>query len=158
MSEQSNFREAIARYEDAMLITRAPDGALRARPMAMAVGDGDGDLWFATGLDTTKIDEILMDERVLVTMQRPGEWLSISGVAALVRDKEKIRSLWTEAWRTWFPQGEGDPDLTLIHVRAREAEVWDMRARRSTFYVFEGSRAVVRDRRPVTAHVPQPRA
>ena len=42
----------------AMLTTVAMDGSLHSRPMAAQEQDFDGDLWFFTGKDSVKVDEL----------------------------------------------------------------------------------------------------
>ena len=37
----------------------------------------------------------------------------------------KIAELWNVKMEAWFPEGPTDPDLTLVHLRAERADVWD---------------------------------
>ena len=36
------------------------------------------------------------------------EWISVSGLATVSRDRQKIRELYAPDWKAWFPE-EGDP-------------------------------------------------
>jgi general stress protein 26 len=114
----------------AMLTTTAPDGSLHSRPMATQEAEFDGVLWFFTKSGSGKVDEILHDSEVNVSYAAPEDhrYLSFSGRAALVRDRDKIEELWSPAYRPWFARGLEDPDLALLRVDVRRADYWDMLA------------------------------
>lgn len=111
----------------AMLTTATPDGALRSRPMATQQTDFDGALWLFTQADSGKVDEIRADQRVNVSYADPSDncYVSVSGTAAIVRDRAKAKSLWTELHRAWFPKGLDDPNLALLRIDVNDAEYWD---------------------------------
>ena len=112
----------------AMFTTRDEDGAaLHARPMAYCKVEGDGDLWFFTKRDSRKVKELSADPRVLVGFADPRKqtFVSISGQADVVADREKVAALWNEIYRAWFPGGADDTNVVLVRVRAEHAEYWD---------------------------------
>lgn len=113
--------------ETAMFTTRRHDGHLVSRPMATQERIGDADIWFVTDADANKLDELVMDPHVNCSYynNKTREWVSVSGVARIVRDKKKIRQLYKPDWRIWFADEGGerdgsaaDPRLTLIFVEA----------------------------------------
>ncbi len=110
-----------------MLTTAMPDGTLRARPMATQEAPFDGDLWFFTGADSSKVHEIEDDQHVSLAYVSTHDnlYLSISGRATVLRDRAKAEQLWTPAMKAWFPGGLDDPDLTLLKVSVEQAEYWD---------------------------------
>ena len=112
----------------AMFTTRGEDeAALHARPMAYRKVEDDGDLWFFTKNDSRKVRELTRDPRVLVSFADPKDqtFVSISGQAEVVDDREKVSALWNEIYRAWFPGGVQDPNVVLVRVRAEHAEYWD---------------------------------
>lgn len=111
----------------AMLTTLLPDGSLRGRPMATQGAEFDGDLWFFTSSASHKVDEIEDDQHVHLSYMEPDEnrYVSVSGTATIVRDREKAEALWTPAMKAWFPDGLDDADLALLRVRVTGAEYWD---------------------------------
>ncbi|CAN5303735.1 pyridoxamine 5'-phosphate oxidase family protein [soil metagenome] len=121
---KEHFDEILKDFDNAMLVTHDPEGELRARPMAMAESMSSGDLWFATDVTSGKVEEILADPRIAITLQGNGKYLSLTGRATVVHDRQKIRELWTPTWKAWFDD-ENDPKLGLINIRAREGEFWD---------------------------------
>ena len=111
----------------AMLTTALPDGTLRSRPMATQNTPFDGTLWFFTGIDSGKVDEVRGDRHVNVSYADPSHnrWVSVSGTATVVRDKAKIKGLWSPPVKAWFPDGPDDPNVALLRVEVSEAEYWD---------------------------------
>jgi general stress protein 26 len=53
------------------------------------------------------------------------DYVSVSGTVEIVRDKEKMKELWTPWIKPWFPKGLDDFDLVLLKVTIDEAEYWD---------------------------------
>jgi general stress protein 26 len=121
------LRKLIKDIRVAMLTTVAQDGALRSRPMATADVEFDGDLWFFTRASSPKTEELMDDQRVNVSFADGEEsrYVSVSGRATLVRDRDKVRELWSPFHKAWFPEGKKDPDLALIKVTVDRAEYWD---------------------------------
>ena len=52
-------------------------------------------------------------------------YVSISGKAQLVRDRNKIEELWKPEFKMWFPEGKDDPQIALLRVSLEKAEYWD---------------------------------
>lgn len=111
----------------AMLTTATPDGRLVSRPMGTQEVEFDGDLWFITRADSGNVAEIGANPQVSVAYANPssGTYVSVSGIAAIVDDRAKLEQLWSPTMRAFFPEGEHDPQLRLIHVDARTAEYWE---------------------------------
>lgn len=110
-----------------MLTTRSADGTLKARPLGTQEVEFDGDIWFATGFDSEKVRDIEADPRVNVSFQNDDDnsYVSLSGIASIVRDRMKIDALWSPAMKIFFPEGKDDPNLCLIRVSAQGGEYWD---------------------------------
>jgi general stress protein 26 len=125
MERQRHLYELASAFKDAMLVSRALDGTLHARPMALAEMHPNGDLLFSTSLDSLKIKEIQTNPDVLATFQSASQFASIHGTASVVRDRAEIDRLWSESWRIWFPEGKDDPSLCLLRVSADHGEYWD---------------------------------
>lgn len=139
-SKRARFDELVRGFDTAMLVTHPPDGGMRARPLSVASVDAEGDLWFSTGSNSGKVAELLGDPRVAIVMQGPSRFVSITGTAEIVIDSERAAALWQEAWRPWFPGGANDPELVLVHVRATEAEFWDLSGIRGLVYLFDAAK------------------
>ncbi|WP_448202707.1 pyridoxamine 5'-phosphate oxidase family protein [Azospirillum sp. sgz302134] len=136
MARSANDRESAEKLWDmikgvriAMMTTLDDNGYLRSRPMATMphAGFDDGTLWFFTRADSPKVHELKQHWRVNLSYADPSDenYVSVSGVAELVRDKDKIRFLWRDILSTWFPQGPDDPEVALLKITVDQAEYWD---------------------------------
>lgn len=123
----ARLNELIKDVEVAMFTTVDPDGYLRSRPMATQKTEFDGELWFFTSNKSGKVQSIETDQHVNVGFADPKrqKYVSVSGRAELVKDREKMKELWSPAFKAWFPEGLQDPELGLLRVRVESAEYWD---------------------------------
>lgn len=130
-TELNRFYELADDIGIAMLTTRRADGHLRSRAMANQKRAAGADLWFVTAEGADKLREITDDAHVNLAYfrDRSMEWISVSGLAVISRDRAKIRELYAEDWKMWFAN-EGDPRhgtpddprLVLIGVTAHAVE------------------------------------
>jgi general stress protein 26 len=122
------LRELVKDIDFCMLTTVAENGDLHSRPMS-SNGDIDsaGALWFFTSASAHKVHEIEKLPKVNVSFADPDNqhYVSISGTAQLVRDRNKIDELWRPEFKMWFPNGKDDPDVALLRVSPEKAEYWD---------------------------------
>lgn len=128
---QENLEKLIDKIKDvdiAMMTTLCADGSLRSRPMKTQQSKPDGTLWFFTGYDSAKSDEILKnDAHVNLSYAAPSDnlYVSVSGRANVLKDRAKIEELWSPFMKAWFPEGKDDPNVGLIKVTIDKAEYWD---------------------------------
>ena len=118
-------RDLIKDEHIAMLTTTGLDGRLVSRPMGVQAVDFDGDLWFFAAEDSHKVAEIQQDSAANAAFSGSSSWVSVSGSAAVVRDRQKIRDLWNAVAEAWFPDGPDAPEVVLIRLHAESAEYWD---------------------------------
>ena len=125
--ELQKLADLIGDIKFAMLTSADHEGTLRSRPMSTMQLDADGNLWFFTSISSGKMDEAQEHTHVNVSYSRPDkqDYASVSGTASVVRDRQKMQSLWTAWIKPWFPQGIDDPDLVLLKVQIDEFEYWD---------------------------------
>ena len=146
--KRQRLSELVSRFDTAMLVTRTDSGGIRARPLSIADSGEDGALYFSTAIESPKVDELEQDPHVAVVMQSRRRYVSISGVAHLVRDRALIERLWSASWKIWFPQGKDDPSLCVLHVEPIEAAYWDMSGRQGVKYVFQMAKAFLTGTQP----------
>lgn len=110
-----------------MLTTIGPDGSLRSRPMATQQAEFDGTLWFFTQADSPKVDEVQQEQHINLSYADCDKhrYVSISGRATLIQERQKIEELWSPTLNTWFPRGLDDPQLALLRVEADSWDYWD---------------------------------
>jgi general stress protein 26 len=142
--QSQHFISLLKKFHTAMLVTHTGEYGFHARPMAIARVEDNGRLWFITNTDTAKVHEIEMDSHVhLVAQDGNSAFLSLSGRANLIGDREMIADLWQEPFRVWFPEGKDDPNIELIAVRPERGEFWDSTGANRCKYLWEAAKAYV---------------
>ena len=129
-TELDKFYGLIEEIKIAMMTTRRPDGHLESRAMANQKRAGGADLWFVTADGSGALRDIAYDPHVNLAYYKPSsyEWVSVSGIASLSRDRGKIGELYAPDWKAWFGQ-EGDarhgtpddPRIVLIGIDVHAA-------------------------------------
>ncbi|QCR22016.1 pyridoxamine 5'-phosphate oxidase family protein [Pontibacter sp. SGAir0037] len=128
---KENLQKLVDKINDidtCMMTTQDSDGSLRSRPMRNMEVKEEGVLWFFTGYESAKSDEILKnDAHVNLSYAKPSDnlYVSVSGRAMVTKDRSKIEELWNPAMKSWFPEGKDDPNIGLIKVTIDKAEYWD---------------------------------
>ena len=109
-AELDTFYKMVDDIEIAMMTTRRPDGHLESRAMASQKRAAGADLWFVSCEGTAKLRDLGGDPHVNLSYynNRTREWISVSGIAKMTRDRDKIRELYAPDWKIWFAEA-GDP-------------------------------------------------
>lgn len=98
---------------------------LRARPMALHFDDDrDQALWFVTDVDSGKVDEVVKNPSVCVSVQDGQTYASVTGDAEVVDDRAKMKQIWNKFVDVWYPEGPDSPKVTLLKVTPRYGEYW----------------------------------
>ena len=120
----------IDEIEIAMMTTRRPDGHLHSRAMATQKRAAGADLWFVTLENSQKVRDLTADPHLNLSYykDRTREWISVSGLANITRDRQKIHELYAQDWMAWFPKEDDprhgtkdDPRMVLIGVAVHAA-------------------------------------
>src|SRR5690349_6353826 len=130
-TELEKFYSLVDEIKIAMMTTRRADGHLESRAMANQKRANGADLWFVATEGSAKLRDIEFDPHVNLAYYKEGsyEWVSVSGIASLSRDRAKIRELYAPDWKMWFgAEGDprhgtpDDPRIVLIGVQIHGAE------------------------------------
>mgnify|MGYP002653344436 CR=1 FL=1 len=108
-----------------MLITQS-GGELKARPMSAHIERVENALYFLTDIKGHKDDEVAQHPNVCLAFAdtKKQKYVSISGVAEVQNDREKIRDLWSTPAKAWWDSPD-DPSIRILKVTPRSAEYWD---------------------------------
>ncbi|WP_182865443.1 pyridoxamine 5'-phosphate oxidase family protein [Rhodopirellula sp. JC639] len=150
MNTEKKLLDLIHGFDNAMLVTKTPSGALDARPMAVAQATDDGRLWFVTDRNSGKIADLMSDQDVAVTMQNARKFVAISGTCRVVDDRAKIEEVWKEIWKVWFPGGQSDPSIVLLKVDPQRGEYWDNSGVAGIKYLIKAGKAYLQGERAET--------
>lgn len=122
------IRELIKDIDFAMLTTVDSEGKLHSRPMSTNKEvEFNGDVWFFTYASSLKVSEINRRHEVNVSYADPRKqsYVSLTGTAEIVRDRQKLEELWQPQLKAWFPKELDEPDIALLKVNVEKAEYWD---------------------------------
>src|SRR4051812_27084980 len=86
--------DQIDEIEIAMMITPRPDGHLDSRAVATQKRAEGADLWFVSADPTAKVRDVAADPHVNLAYYKDARVVSVSGLATLSRDRDKIRELY----------------------------------------------------------------
>ncbi len=123
--DRTKVSELLKKFRFAMFTTTDASGKLVSRPMTVQEREFDGDLWFFAAKDSNDVKEIAGGASVNVSFSSSDTWLSLSGTAETVDDQAKIKELWNPYVEAWFPDGQDDPNVTLIRFSPDTAQYWD---------------------------------
>ena len=125
------FYAQVEEIATAMMTTRRADGHLRSRAMANQKRAAGADLWFVTAEGTAKLADIANDPHINLSYYKDSnrEWVSVSGIATISKDRAKIHELYEPDWGVWFAKDgdprhgtADDPRIVLIGVQMHAAE------------------------------------
>ncbi|MDV6029269.1 MAG: general stress protein [Phycisphaera sp. RhM] len=150
MNTHKKLIDLLKDFDTAMLVTRSVDGAINARPMAVAQVEPDGRLWFVTERDSGKVSDVALDSEVAVTMQASNKFVSISGTAHPSDDRAKLDELWSEGWKVWFPDGKASEKILLLRIEPSRGEYWDHSGLTGVKYLLKAGTAYLQGERPAT--------
>lgn len=154
---RAHVQKLLTDFHSGMLVTHAGSERFHARPMAIAERDANGDVWFVTSAGSPKVEEARADARALLTMQSTSKWVTLTGRIEVIRDREKIAELWSEAFNVWFPKGKDDASVILMRLVTDEAEYWDQSGLNGAKYALAAAKAYVKGER-VETHDPEQHA
>lgn len=136
------FEDYFKNFTTGMLVTHNRGKQLRGRPMHILCLDNSNNIWLSSTLDSEKIKEIGEDSRVALVCQSGSNWISITGNASVITDKEKKEELWSESLRIYFPEGKNSEEYALIRIETLWAEFWDFSGVLKTLqFIFEAGKA-----------------
>lgn len=145
--EQGRLADLVTAADTALLTTRASDGTLHARPLAVLQDDFDGRVWFLVEEPSEKTREIGEDPRVNVSFASKKGYLSVAGTARVTRDDGLIDELWGPSAQAWFEGGREDPAIAVIEVVADSAEYWAM-TEPGIFALVKATKSMITGGRP----------
>ena len=125
MSELDKVAEVMRDTRIAVLTYEDDAGRLVSTPMGTQDFDEPGTVWFITEADSDKVQAITARPRVNVHYASDKGWVSLSGTAALNRDRAKLEELWDPSASAFMEGGPDDPNSALLEVTGETAQLWE---------------------------------
>jgi len=148
-AQVAELQSKIKSIRFAMFTTADSYSHLISRPMTCQQVDDEGNLWFFTSTTADIWENIAAEPNVNISFASPDDstYVSVSGVAERVVDRERIKAMWNPAVQAWFPHGPDDPHAVLIRVVSDTAEYWDS-ASSSMVQLYKMAKAVLTGTQP----------
>lgn len=111
----------------AMVVTHDGQGRnMRSRPMAARPARVEGFIYFLTDVDSPKAEEIRGNGTICLALadQTSRRYLSITGHAELIDDRDRIKQIWSIYDKAFWPD-ETDPRIRILRVTPESAEFWE---------------------------------
>ena len=130
MSKQEQMDKIQAMVKDikyTMMTTRTSEDHLHSCPMnTTETSIGAKEIWFIGHTPSETVENIKTNPEVNLAYvsQDDKNYLSITGTAELLEDKEKLNELWSVMYNAYFEKGKEDPSVQLIKVTPHGAEYW----------------------------------
>ncbi|UXH80554.1 pyridoxamine 5'-phosphate oxidase family protein [Roseateles amylovorans] len=127
ISGGSRLSQLVAGQRIAMLATVLADGSIDSKPMTLLELDADGALWFFC--EHHPDDDAAHERYRRVNLSFSDEvrsvYVSIAGRGELLHDKARLRELWTQQARPFFPEGPESERLAALKVTPDRSEYWE---------------------------------
>jgi general stress protein 26 len=132
----------------AMFTTVDQNGHLVSQPMTVQK-TADGGIWFFTSTLVELWENIAHTPQVNLSFSQPEEslFVSVSGEAERVVDRELIQQMWNTMVQAWFPAGPEDEHAVLVRVVPHGAEYWDSDESKMV-RLFQYAKAAITGERP----------
>ena len=100
------------------------------QPMSHTADPETGTLWFigAHGTDLVRSIHPGSTAHFNVVGKNHNFWACAAGSISLSDDKSRLDEVWSPMAAAWFDQGKADPDIALIRLDLRDAEMWTAEA------------------------------
>ena len=123
----ADVAEKMKDIDIAMLVTKSSRGRLVARPMSNNRDVAfEGTSFYFTFEKSGKVKDIEKNPQVALTFQgKKGLFISVSGRAKLIRDRQAFEEHWVPDLERWFDKGVDTPGLVLLRVKAKTITMWD---------------------------------
>jgi general stress protein 26 len=108
------------------MLTTQTGSDLRARPMSAYAERVENAVYFLTDVSSHKDEEIVLRPNVCLAFadSKGQKYVSLSGVAEIKNDREKIYDLWATPAKAWWDNAD-DPSIRVLKVTVSSAEYWD---------------------------------
>lgn len=122
--ELAQLGKLIENMRVCMLTTLDEEYVMVSKPMSPQEMCAEGAIWFLTDANSAKVQHLQL-MNLAFSNESQGTYVSISGHGEIIKDRDRIDSLWTVFARPWFPEGVDSSNLALLKFVPKIAEYWD---------------------------------
>lgn len=125
-AEVKKVHDLMESVDIAMLTTTdssAGSTRLVSRPLSTQVAE-DGDILFLVRSSSSVADDIRANAEVNVAYASNKAWVSVSGTATVVNDRELVKELWSKGADMFMDGGPENQDNVVLKVNGDTATYW----------------------------------
>lgn len=147
MSNEETLDDVIAmlREQRSGMLTTVGEAGLVSRPMTVLDVDDQHVVWAMLPTDSDTAEQLAADARVNFAFTG-NPYLSVSGTAAVMRDRAKIDELWNPHAGAWFDGGADDPCVGLLRLVPDSIAHWETPS--APVYLLRVANSLVSDDKP----------
>lgn len=109
------IEEVLRGAKDVIFATNGSHGHPNVRTMYVACHDGAEALWFTTSLESSKIIELIKNEKAAIYIKCDGNAeVRLWGKVVILDDRESRERVWCDDLRAAFPDGAHDPNMRVL--------------------------------------------
>ncbi len=116
--------ELISKSSVAFLASIDEEGYPRAVPMAVIKTEGIDHIWFATGLESQKVQHFRKNPKSSVCIQAQHDGITLTGIVEVLQDAETRKKMWVDWFIQHFPGGVDDPNYCVLKFSSKNALIW----------------------------------
>jgi general stress protein 26 len=132
MTEQTDPQRARAKlwsfmetFQAAMLVTRAQNGTLAARPMSPIFKADEELIYILTETASETVRSVRADPVALLSFADGKRYISTSVRADVSENRVLIERLWNPGAQAFWPEGPANPRLCALVLRPVTGEYWE---------------------------------
>ncbi|WP_158609480.1 pyridoxamine 5'-phosphate oxidase family protein [Kocuria soli] len=125
-TEVKKVHDLIESTDIAMLTTAdstAGDGRLVSRPLSTQVAE-DGDVLFLVRSSSSVAADVRANPNVNVAYSSNKAWVSVSGAATVVHDRDLVEKLWSKGADMFMEGGPENQDNVVLKINGDTATYW----------------------------------
>lgn len=125
-AEIKKVHDLMESVDIAMLTTTDSEtntGRLVSRPLSTQVAE-DGDILFLVRSSSSVADDVRASAEVNVAYASNKAWVSVSGTATVVHDRDLVEQLWSKGADMFMEGGPENPDNVVLKVNGDTATYW----------------------------------
>ena len=116
---RTKVEKFLAKCKTVFMATNGSHGHPNVRAMVPLRADGAETLWFITDLDSSKIIELVKDNKAVIYIYEPRTMVEcrLWGSVVILDDAASIRQIWSDSLKKYF-DGPDDPRIRVLRFDA----------------------------------------
>ena len=116
--------QVIAKVRYCAFMTTSPDGGVNARVVQQFTPTDDFTTWIGTNPRSRKVADVLRDPHATLLCEAPsGDYVTLIGKAAVVRDATSRAQHWNPEWKPFYKDEYRGDDYVLIELMPEKLEI-----------------------------------